>query len=128
MKNTITFLLVVMCLLSLVGCGKKHENQAEPTPSAVSATGAPIDQEETEPAEKKESTATLAPSTNKTVVTKEEAPEVYWDFGIAYHLKDCKEMSEQAQLVNWELVEQVALRQCPVCNPPQYENYIENNE
>jgi len=98
----------------------KEASTEEKKASEVSETS----QAETQEAESVPSQ--LAPSENKTVVTAETAPDVYWDFGIAYHLKDCKDLqTDKPEKISWQIVEEIGLRQCPTCDPPQYENYVE---
>lgn len=79
------------------------------------------------------SAATPAPSENKEVVTDNEAPDVYLVVdnddnaaSISYHLKDCSLLKGgESQKVAWEMIKTLGFRQCPKCNPPQYEGYIE---
>lgn len=79
------------------------------------------------------SDAIPAPSENKEVVTEDNAPDVYLVMdnddnaaSISYHLKDCSLLSGgNPQKVAWEMVKTLGFRQCPKCNPPQYEGYIE---
>ena len=79
------------------------------------------------------SAAVPAPSTNKEVVTEDSAPDVYLIVdsdnnaaSISYHLKDCSLLKGgESQKVAWEMIKTLGFRQCPKCNPPQYEGYIE---
>ncbi len=79
------------------------------------------------------SATTPAPSTNKEVVTESEAPDVYLVLDtddnavrISYHLKDCSLLKDkQPQKISWEMIQTLGFRQCPKCNPPQYQGYIE---
>lgn len=128
MKRIISLLLVLVCVISMAGCAK---NKTGETGAESSATGQPALQGQAADGNKQDAdpNATLAPSTNKTVVTAETAPDIYWDYTIAYHLKGCEAMQvKKPEKISWALVQEIALRQCPVCNPPQYENYIENEE
>ena len=115
------------------------ENKEKEDATVVSATEAPVEEtatiEEKKPEANKgaevpaEPLQTLAPSTNKEVVNKDTAPDVYWAMDTAYHLKDCSELKDkQASKITWDMVEQIMLRQCPVCNPPQYKGYVENED
>lgn len=80
-----------------------------------------------EPEPEIEAVVTHAPSTNKTVVTSENAPTVFWAMDTLYHLEGCKSLEgKDSNQISWSVVEQVMLRQCPVCNPPQYAGYVEN--
>ncbi len=143
-------LLSLSCLL--ISCGGTETLQEEPsatptveaqgeeTPEAqVPETVAPAEK----PAAKPQNTAaapkepaaapstepepiqSLAPSTNKEVVEDESKTDVYWDLSsIAYHLKGCPE-AKGAQKIEWDSVKLIGLRQCPECNPPRYEGYVE---
>ncbi|MBQ3118706.1 MAG: hypothetical protein IJC10_02965 [Clostridia bacterium] len=79
------------------------------------------------------SAATPAPSENKDVVTENNAPDVYLVINsddnaatISYHLKECNLLKGgESQKVAWEMIKTLGFRQCPKCNPPQYEGYIE---
>lgn len=144
--QTITVLFLMLALaVSLSACGKnkKAASSASASPSA-SPSNAPLQAAEAydaqkgkdEKAEKADQSSgnqappTLAPSTNKTVIhNDEEAPTVYWTIDISYHLKGCPELEgKEVSEISWAMVKEVGLRQCPVCNPPQYENYIENDD
>jgi len=127
MKKFISLLLVLIFVVSMAGCAKNKNGEAGEgaTTGQTSSQGdvAEGGQQTQDP------NATLAPSTNKTVVTEETAPDIYWDYSIAYHLKGCEAMqTKKPEKIAWALVKEIALRQCPTCNPPQYENYIENEE
>lgn len=136
LKPLLLLLLCAMLLAGLAACGKnKKSAQAEGTPdaSATQTATAESDAAQTGEAEGQDGAAataapTLAPSTNKTVIHDEaEAPKVYWAMDVAYHVKDCPELEgKESSEITWEMVKEIGLRQCPVCNPPQYENYIEN--
>ncbi len=128
MKRTLLIFLAVLCML-VPGCAKKQPAQmpAEPASSGA-ATGQPA---ETVPEENEEISAasavqTLAPSSNKEVATEETAPKIFWAMDVAYHLQDCQVISGvDAKEIPWSMVQEIGLRQCPECNPPRYENYIE---
>lgn len=133
MKRVCLVILSVLLVLAVSACGKGKQDQApsaEPSTSAVAQRGGADEamSESTTPSAS-EPSATLAPSSNKEVVTAETAPKVYWAMDIAYHLKDCPELKgKEYTEVTWEMVKEIGLRQCPVCNPPQYESYVENND
>ncbi len=133
MKRFCLVILSVLLVLTVSACGKGKQNQAPsaaPSSSAEAQTGGAdaATSESTAPSAAAPS-ATLAPSSNKTVVTAETAPKVYWAMDIAYHLKDCPELKgKEYTEVAWDMVKEIGLRQCPVCNPPQYESYVENND
>lgn len=134
-------LLSLSLAFSLSACGKNKKAAATAsaspgaTPSSAAVQtgkdgGMPIE-EKSEQANAADSTPkpTLAPSSNKTVIKNDdEAPTVYWAVDISYHLKGCPELEgKDVSEVSWAMVKEIGLRQCPVCNPPQYENYVENN-
>ncbi len=128
MKKLISLLLVLICVFTMAGCAKNKNGE---TGEGATATGQTASQSEVTDGGQQtaDPNATLAPSTNKTVVTEETAPDIYWDYSIAYHLKCCEAMqTKKPEKIAWALVKEIALRQCPTCNPPQYENYIENEE
>ncbi len=85
------------------------------------------------PASDVPSAAVSAPSKNKEVVTEDDAPDVYLVIdsddnvaSISYHLKECSLLKGgESQKIAWEMVKTLGFRQCPKCNPPQYEGYIE---
>ncbi|MBE7010490.1 MAG: hypothetical protein E7418_03250 [Ruminococcaceae bacterium] len=126
MKKILSFLLAIICMASIAGCAKKNVDDPAPATDAPIASEAPTDDAQ-QPANE-DPMATLAPSSNKTVVTEKNAPDIYWNYDIAYHVKGCEKLTKDAQKIPWSMVEEIALRQCPVCNPPQYENYIENEQ
>lgn len=71
-------------------------------------------------------------ATNEEVVTSDTAPDVYLvvdgdeSLDIYYHLKDCSLLSGlTTQQIPWTMVEALEFRQCPNCNPPRYEGYVE---
>lgn len=148
-------LALVLALSVFAACGKKdnaddpqktgdpnsaqveepveNEEPAESEKPAESSTPAPTNKPSKKPANEVPSAATPAPSTNKEVVTESEAPDVYLAVGsddnatsISYHLKDCKLISGiESHKVAWAMVKELGFRQCPKCNPPRYEGYIE---
>ncbi len=104
----------------------------------TTVTEAPEDNSEAQPkktpAKDSNSTQTPAPSTNEEVIKEDaDAPEVYIITkggnnaeSISYHLKDCPLLSgKEYQMMGWEMVRTLGFRQCPSCNPPRYEGYIE---
>ncbi len=155
-KNITLILLVCLVAVSLVSCKGKTQETVEPSPSAAVEANTEVEEgkETEEPMDTKSTTdnnqrtaketikppankqpknetpaSTLAPSFDEEVVTKENAPEVFWAKDITYHLKGCSELEgKEVVQIPWEMVEQIMLRQCPVCNPPKYENYVENND
>lgn len=122
MKQFIILLMCAALFLSCVGCrGQKTDTAAEQTQQSTDGDAA------SEPG------ATLAPSVNKEVVTEETAPVVYWAMDEAYHLAGCESLQNKTEgedytEIPWSMVEQIGLRQCPACNPPQYRNYVENDD
>ncbi len=117
------FISVILCLMLMLVCGCSKEIET-PEPPATE-TEQQVEQNEGDSGEVTP-VQTLEPSTNKEVVTEADAPKVYWTMDIAYHLETCPELSEKDNtLVTWQMVKDVGLRQCPVCNPPQYEDYID---
>ncbi len=121
MKRVIS---VILCLLLMLLCGCSNVKDIENNEPPVT--------EHEQPAKQNESDGevtpiqTLEPSTNKEVVTEKDAPAVYWTMDVAYHLETCPELSKKDNTqVTWQMVKEVGLRQCPVCNPPQYEDYID---
>lgn len=141
MKRIITSVILVSCLFLCTACGcAKKGTEAAPSPSpANEQTAAPSESapsEETatpEAAGKKTSAPTPVPaSSNKEVVSDNEAPDkIYWlmsgDNNLTYHLENCAQIKDKgAQEVSWEMVKTIGLRQCPECNPPQYEGYVDN--
>lgn len=153
MKKFLCLLLVLVLSLSVfVACGKDEEvdNSKKTNPTQVEEpveNNEPVDEttpvESNTPAPAKkpskktesntEPSATPAPSENKTVVTADNAPDVYLVTGssdnaasISYHLSSCALLKTgQLQPVQWDVVKTLAFRQCPKCNPPRYEGYIE---
>lgn len=153
MKKLLCLLLVLTLAMGIfASCGKKDEG-ADPAPVAEDAgtpaeTGTEVEEvpEVTESTEEKEEKKddkkedaeeveydVPEPSENKEVVTEDEAPTVYLVVGgddnaasISYHLDGCKLLSGgEKQEVAWEMVKTLGFRQCPECNPPQYEGYVE---
>ena len=145
MKKLLSVLLVCVLSVSLfVACGEKDEVKEEyniltqeESKDAPEVDNGTEDVEEPKKAEtpKKSEKAEkpLATSENKDVVTKDTAPEIHIisnggtnNARICYHLKDCKLLSgTEHQKVTWEMIEMIQFRQCPECNPPRYENYVE---
>ena len=154
MKKFLCLLLVLVLSLSVfVACGKDKNNNNpentnepntqieepvgndEPADNNLDETSTPVPSKK--PPKKPESntdpSATPAPSENKTVVTADNAPDVYLVTGssdnaasISYHLSSCALLKTgQLQPVQWDVVKALAFRQCPKCNPPRYEGYIE---
>ena len=111
----------------------ESNNPIESEKPVESSTPAPNSKPVKKPANNAPSAATPAPSTNKEVVTEDSAPDVYLVIdsddnaaSISYHLKDCSLLGGgQSQKVAWEMIKTLGFRQCPKCNPPQYEGYIE---
>ncbi|MBR5236318.1 MAG: hypothetical protein IKW06_02970 [Clostridia bacterium] len=124
MKRILFLALTVMLMLSISACGKKQSY--DPTGADKAQLGFETEVPATEDLEVSEPIVPLAPSSNKEVVTDEEAPEVFWAMDTAYHLENCPELLDvQYSSVSWDMVKQIQLRQCPFCNPPQYEGYVE---
>ncbi len=100
----------------------QNEKSSEPVAKTPEKTTTEVKQEP-------DPIVTHAPSSNKTVVTADNAPSVFWAMDTLYHLDGCKSLEgKEFQQISWSVVEQVMLRQCPVCNPPQYKGYVENDE
>ncbi len=139
-------LMVILCMLLFFvsGCSfhKKENQSADPVPSETAQATETEENDETAITEENDQNsaaketqdanvptvekATPAPSTNKTVVTAEKGPEIFWVSDTVYHLKNCSELKgKEPMLISWEMAQTMGLRQCPICNPPQYENYIE---
>ncbi len=155
MKKFLCLVLALVLATSVfAACGKKDDvdepqksadtNQAqieEPvesetpdeSPAPVESSTPSTSKPAKKPASDVPSAATPAPSSNKEVVTEDSAPDVYLVIDsddnavkISYHLKDCSLLKDkQPQKVAWEMVKTLGFRQCPKCNPPQYEGYIE---
>lgn len=135
MKKTLVLFLAATLLFSCTACGRKDKKKevspaVSPSAAATAPTTANAEQESKTTNEKASSTP-VPPSSNKETVSDEEAPsEIYWLISdtnnLTYHLKDCKEIKgKEAQKVDWNLVKTIGLRQCPECNPPQYEGYAD---
>lgn len=109
MKKTLLICFVLLCLV-LAGCGGQSAGDGKA-------------QTETETA------APAIPDLNKTVVKEENAPKIFWKADIAYHLENCPTLKEgvetKSQEIPWAVAKEIGLRQCPVCNPPRYEGYVE---
>ncbi len=150
MKKLLCLVLALVLAVSVfAACGKKDDvddpqktgepNQAQIEEPVESETPdeSPAPVESSKPAKKPQSnnepSVTPAPSSNKTVVTGSDAPDVYLVTGsndnaasISYHLSGCALLKTgQIQPIQWEVVKSLAFRQCPKCNPPRYEGYIE---
>lgn len=127
MKKFLCLVLALVLAMSIfAGCGKSKTNDETPTPTEQSEPPKNTGSEKTE-------YDLPEPSTNKEVVTEEEAPDVYLVMNtednaasISYHLKDCKLLKTgDSQKVAWEMVKTLGFHQCPECNPPRYEDYNE---
>lgn len=133
----ITLTAAALCVCTACGCSKKEPVQS----ASASASVAPASAKPEASASAAPSAAGAAgsaaptpvpPSSNKEVVADDKAPkEIYWlvtDSGnnLTYHLKNCPQISgKDAQKVGWDIVKSIGLRQCPECNPPQYEGYVD---
>ncbi|MBE7036688.1 MAG: hypothetical protein E7403_05295 [Ruminococcaceae bacterium] len=133
MKRILCFLLSAFIMLMLVSCHKKPaektaQTDSKPSPSAVASE----EKEETSSNQEIDTDETVTTETpdNETVATAETAPAVFWTGeDIYYHLEGCSELKEKANdQIAWQVVEQIMLRRCTVCNPPKYANYVENDE
>ena len=131
MKRCLLMIGLIGCFL-LCACGQNQqvEPQSQQEAGKLVATQAPAEAAATKTPEAESRTAesapSLAPSTNQAIVTEEEAPKVYWTMDIAYHLANCKTLSgQEPKEASWSLVKEIGLRQCPECNPPRYEGYVE---
>jgi len=131
MKKLLCLVLALVLALSVfTACGKKNDSDKE-KPATEEAT--PAENEDNTKGDNVTSADVPAPSDNKEVVTAENAPDVYLVMGgddnavsISYHLKGCKHLSGvESQQINWDMVKTLGFRQCPECNPPRYEGYIE---
>ncbi len=155
MKKLLCLVLALVLALSVfAACGKGNNadepqktgnpNQAqieEPvesktpyeSPAPVESSTPSTSKPAKKPASNVPSAATPAPSTNKDVVTEDSAPDVYLVVdsddnaaSISYHLKGCSLLGGGESLkAAWEMIKTLGFRQCPKCNPPQYEGYIE---
>jgi len=147
MKKLLCIALALMLTMSIfAGCGKTEKTDApeqnvteDSGKQSETKTDAPEGKSSDAPEGKKDDGTPApeltqpAPSTNKEVVTEEEAPDVYLVMGgddnaasISYHLEGCKLLEGgESQKIAWEMVKTLGFRQCPECNPPQYEEYVE---
>lgn len=146
MKKFLCLVLALMLAMSVfAACGKKddaNKNDKPQTEETNTQKDAETESEEIldESVEKYEGDVSTvppanvpAPSTNEEVATEETAPAVYLAINstdnavsISYHLKDCSLTKGLAvQQIAWESVKALGFRQCPDCNPPRYEGYIE---
>lgn len=149
MKKLLCLVLALVLATSIfTACGKKNEDNAD-TPK-TEETGKPAESgevteeskaaaegEEVKEGEKAPEAEVKydipEPSENKEVVTEEKAPDVYIvmdspdnKVSISYHLKDCKLIKgSNPQQIAWEMVKTLGFHQCPECNPPRYEGYVE---
>ena len=128
MKQIALTMLCVLLLFFCSACGAKKQVSQNENPSVATETSKTTNNEgSSSEVLSPTPVATLAPSDNKEVVTAETAPAVYWAMEEAYHLENCSELKgKEYEQVSWETVEMIGLRQCPVCDPPRYESYIEN--
>ncbi len=146
MKKFLCLVLTLTLAMSVfAACGKKDDAnksdkpQAEET-SAQKDTETENEEIPDESVEKYEGDVSTvppadvpAPSTNEEVATEETAPDVYIAMNstdnavsISYHLKDCSlTKGLTLQQIAWESVKELGFWQCPNCNPPRYEGYIE---
>lgn len=131
MKKTLLFLLAACLLFSCTACGRKKAEESSAAPSASATASATASAENSAVASSEATNTPVPPSSNKEVVSDDKAPtEIYWlmsdSNNLTYHLKDCKTLEgKDAQKVDWNLVKTIGLRQCPECNPPQYEGYAD---
>ncbi|MBR5157431.1 MAG: hypothetical protein IKW59_06665 [Clostridia bacterium] len=143
-KRIIAFLVLACTLLlcTACGCAKKDVNsapteapqQTQETVDATPSASAQADNAENDKTEDKKAPApTPVPeSKNKEVVSDDKAPDkIFWlmsgENNLTYHLENCAQIKDKgAQEVSWEIVKTIGLRQCPECNPPQYEGYVNN--
>lgn len=145
MKKLLCVLLVCVLSVSLfVACGKKDEvkeenniltqEEQQDAPEVDNGTEKVEEPQKTETPKKTENKEKpLAVSENKEVVTSKTAPEVHIiseggtnNARICYHLENCKLLNgTEHQKVTWEMIEMIQFRQCPECNPPRYEDYVE---
>ena len=142
MKKLLSILLVCVLSVSLfVACGEKDDvkeesnvlTQEESQETPEVDNGAEKSEEPKKAEKPKKTEKPLAVSENKDVATKDTAPEIHIisngganNARICYHLKDCKLLNgTEHQKVTWEMIEMIQFRQCPECNPPRYENYVE---
>lgn len=128
MKKLLSFSIAIVLAVGLLftGCGNTKQETDNQAP--VTDTSAPTQDNKTEPE------AQLKPievSENREVVAKDAAPKVYMiqnadnnTDSMTYHLDGCKTLEgKEVAEVPWEMVQMIGFWQCPVCNPPRYENY-----
>ncbi len=143
-KRIIAILALVGSLLLCTACGcAKKDVESAPTQApeqtqdtavaTPTASASAENAESTKTDDKKTSAPTPVPaSKNKEVVSDDKAPDkIFWlmsgENNLTYHLENCAQIKDKgAQEVNWEIVKTIGLRQCPECNPPQYEGYVDN--
>ncbi len=141
MKQILSIALIMCLALSVLsGCGcekKGAENDSVPTPTVSAENTQAPESETTAPSKDEtapdgeEKTERPSISENKEVVTTENAPKVMLianpktnQDSITYHLEDCTELEgKEAKEISWNMVQTIGFWQCPVCNPPRYENY-----
>lgn len=152
MKKILCLLLAAAAAVSIAGCS---EGETQPTVSPAATASAPstaATSEASAPAEAEAGNAPssdsaasgsagsdssedgpVAPSSNTEVVTSENAPAVFIILNsedstdnITYHLEGCEKLEgKDSQQVSWEMIQTIGYHQCPVCNPPRYEGYVE---
>ncbi len=138
-KKIISSVILVCCLFlcTACGCSKKDTkpvvSQAPASEQTISPSASAPVENTTDNNDKKTSVPTPVPeSSNKEVVSDDKAPDkIFWlmsgDNNLTYHLENCAQIKDKgAQEVSWEIVKTIGLRQCPECNPPQYEGYVNN--
>ncbi len=146
MKKFLCLVLTLVLTMSVfAACGKKDDANKSDKPQTEETSAQKDAETESEEAsdesvEKYEGDVSTvppadvpAPSSNEEVATEETAPDVYIAINstdnavsISYHLKDCSLTNGlTVQQMAWESVKAMGFRQCPGCNPPRYEGYIE---
>ncbi len=141
MKQIISIALIICLALSvLCGCGCEKKGAGEsgnPTQAAPAGDVQTPGNESNPPSENGETPAGEAESgrpavsENKEVVTLDNAPKVMLianpesnTDSITYHLESCTELEgKEAKEISWKMVQTIGFWQCPVCNPPRYEDY-----
>lgn len=127
MKKYISLILAVLLSFSVIsGCTKDNKNNEKVDPPVSSQAETPIENGgETENPLPEE-------SENKEVVSDDNAPKVFVavdaeneEDRITYHLEGCKHLKDGEPMeVAWEYVKLIGFWQCPDCNPPRYEGYL----
>lgn len=138
MKKFLCLVLTLILAMSLfVGCSKTEETvkpeSTQKSESAENGNETPTGKKPSEQASSVPSASVPETATNKEVATAETAPDVYIASGskdnavnISYHLKDCSLI--EGLTINkmpWDSVKELGFWQCPNCNPPRYEGYVE---